>query len=117
MKKRTIVTALLGVVLAACGNGTTAPPDENPFVYSDVVDGKKVEVTVSRAQPDEDTTAPEAGDFFVIRAEGKIVSKGTITALDTGGKAAFTPPRGIRPGPGPRFREPLVPAAGDFPCL
>lgn len=87
-----LVAVLTVVLMAACGNGTTEASNGNddPLVYSDIIDGKVVEITVSRTDLSRAVLTPRAGDYYVIKSDGVVVSKGRVTKV-VNGEATFTP--------------------------
>jgi hypothetical protein len=57
----------------------------------DTVNGREVEITISRTDPMRAILTPISGDFFVIRLDGIIISFGRVTSVATNGNITFTP--------------------------
>jgi len=107
MKKK-LILGLLAVVLAlgltflGCSNPASNSTVDEPLVLKDTVNGKVVEITISRTDPSKAVIKPQKGDYFVIKLDGVVISKGTVTQVSTSGTMTFKPSEDS-PGPKTEF--------------
>ena len=107
MKKKQILGLLamamaLGLTLLGCSNPASNSTVDEPLVLKDTVDGKVVEITISRTDPSKAVIKPQKGDYFVIKLDGVVISKGTVTQVTSSGAMTFKP-SADSPGPKTEF--------------
>jgi hypothetical protein len=95
MKKKILfgllaMVLVLGLAFLGCSNPSSNSTVDDPLVLKDTVNKKVVEITISRTNPSKAVLTPKVGDYYVIKLDGVVISKGTLTQVNNG-EITFTP--------------------------